>query len=355
MSSDVLGAANSPRRVIRGSSVQDGFAPVSDPVVAGHEGRASELAARPGAMLIDYLRAVLPDTRQTWDALAGWLGPMEGRQGGWHGWYDRSYAVLDGGIVAYCADPGKGEREGVLVDLPGAACGALGDRLGPFVGWVRANGHLTRLDFAWDDRQGHLTQERVVGGWRERHCVTPWRKGKVVVDLEHGKGEAWTLYMGRRAGRAMVRVYDKAAQQGIDGPWVRFEFEAHDDLANNLAGEYFRRGAGAVIEQVNRYIRFCEPQAGDTNKRRWPVAGWWADFVGSLKRGMSLVPGEPVEHSIEAARQWLEKQVMPWQAAVVQAEGGEVNWLYDAMVRARRRWKPHHYAAMRAARAVPVA
>lgn len=350
MSSHKARLPRSPRRVIRGQNVQDKSTPDYDGEVALHEGRASELAAPPGAVLVDYLRAVLPDVPGTWRELRALLGEMTARGFGWRGHYDQSAAVLDGGIVAWCSRPERAEIEGVMVDLPGRACAALGDRLAFVMQWCLDRGHTTRVDWAFDDRKGLITEERIEEARRSEGIVMRWRKIKKIVTYERGKPDAWTYNLGSRSGRSYARIYDKAAQMDVPGPWVRFELETKGRLADRLARRFFEVGSEAIIGQINRRLRFCVPTGTDKNKRRWPVCEWWRQFVGSLKRGMALLAGEKVLHTIDRARRWLAGQVMPWLAAVLEADGGDLAWLSRATDRGRMRWKPHHLAALALAR-----
>jgi len=116
-----------------GSTARSAVPLLEDDDISAHEGQASDLAARPGAMLLDYVRATLPDDPETRAALAEWVGPAQVRAQGWRGWYDSSATVLDGGLIAWCRDPERAEVQGLLVDLPGRACACLGERLVPFL------------------------------------------------------------------------------------------------------------------------------------------------------------------------------------------------------------------------------
>lgn len=307
------------------------------------ERSTSGLAARPGALLLDYLRARLPDDRETWTALGDWLGSMTQRAGGWHGWYDCSAEVLDKGLVAWCKDRSRAEVWGILVDLPGRACASLGDRLLPFLEWVLAHGHITRADFAMDDREGVLSFQRVAGAVRAGALVSRWQERNVIENC--GKAGGWTVYLGSRSGQSMIRVYDKASEQGKPGPWVRVELEARGKFGDALSRAYFQRGAVAIVEQVNRRVRFTEPGT-DGNKRRAVPALWWAAFLGSVKPGASLMVGELPECTISALAQFIERQAGPALATLLRADGGDLSRLFGIVGRSEARLKPKHLAAL---------
>jgi phage replication initiation protein len=304
--------------------------------------------------LVDYVRVTLPDMPETWAGLDGWLGERVEREVGWRGWYSRSAHVLDGGIVGWCEDSVQAERQGVLVDLPGKACAALGEGLVTFLGWCVEHGSVRRLDLALDDRAGLVTLDRIKAAEAAGAVVTRARsRPKFVGDVLQRPGEGWTLYYGSRNSEGLVRIYDKAAERAErgggprgGGHWVRVELEAKGDYAANLAGAVLEGGGEVVAAQVLRRLRFCEPVAGDSNPRRWPIADWWNAFLGGVEAGESLACGEAQATTVEAMREYLRRQAMPTLAALLEAYGGEVDWLYADLRQARHRVKPKHRAAI---------
>lgn len=317
------------------------------------EGQTSGLGARPGAMMLDYLRVRLPDDKQTWRELVGFLGPMQARGCGWRGWYSDSAMVLEGGLVAWCQGPRR-EVWGVLVDLPGRACAALGERLVPFLEWCLLRGRVTRADFAIDDRAGRLTLNRILEAEDRGGMVSRWRGLTLLQNRERGKVKGWTVYIGSRRSAAMVRVYDKAGEQRrkgreVPGSWVRLELEAHQDFADALCRDYFERGSVAVVEQVNRRVRFVEV-CTDSRARRALPCGWWASFLGSVRPGRSLLAGELQECTIERLAAYVERQAGPAMAAVLRADGGDLARVVGIMERSASRLRPKHEAAIAWAR-----
>lgn len=318
-----------------------------------HEAQTSELAARPGAMLLDYLRVRFPDNRETWDALKGWLGAMTPRGAGWRGWYSDSAMVLDGGLVAWCRVRAKADTWGVLVDLPGKACASMGERLIPFLQWALSHGgRVTRCDFAIDDRDGRVTLQRILDADAHDTLVTRWRGDLgIFQNRKRGNLTGWTVYIGTRKSESMLRIYDKAGEQhhkgrDVPGPWVRVELECHQDFADAIARDYFDRGSAAVIEQLNRRIRFTAPTGRDSNPWRAPVAGWWESFVGSVKPGQSLTCGVDPECTIDRLEAFVERQAGPALVTLVKAEGGELARVLGILERSRDRLRPKHRAAL---------
>jgi phage replication initiation protein len=316
--------------------------------VSEHSGAASGLAAPDGGVMLDYLRASLPVER--WAELVAWVGPMVERGMGWLAWYRCSGHVLDGGLLAWDSVTGDGR---VLVDLPGRACASMGERLVPFLRWCSEHGHITRLDLALDDRRGLVTYERLVAAVdagalvsRARRCQ--WTVGRVT---DNGLLAGWTLYIGSRTSEALVRIYDKRAERieragaVAEGSWVRVELECKGALAEAMAPAVLEHGLEVVIGELNRRLRFCEPTS-DSNRRRWPVAPWWAEFMGSLDKGARLASGVAEPVTVDGLMEYLLRQAAPAIAAVTLARGGDVSWLDELVAEGERRLKPRHMAML---------
>lgn len=336
---------------VEGDAGECGIAPtcgnyVGARYIAAHEAQSSGLAARAGGIMLDYVRATFPADAEVWAELREWLGTMTEREFGWRGWYDRSAIVLDGGIVAWCSRAEVAARQGLMVDLPGKACAVLGDRLIPFLRWCCERGRVRRVDFALDDRRGLVTYERLWAAVREGTILARAHERSFIEKRgSHGEHRGWTLYVGSRSSQAVVRIYDKAAQQKVAGPWWRCELEAKGDFGDALARAVLADGVDVVIGQLNRRLRFAVP-TGDANRGRWPVAPWWAEFIGSLERGAPLTCGEPVATTLDTMREYFRRQAGPVLAALMLADGGDLSWLAGVIADGERRLKPKHLAAL---------
>lgn len=317
------------------------------------EAQTSQLAAKPGKMLCDYIRVVLPADRETWEGLVRWVGPWSVRAYGWHGYYDCSAHCLETGLLAWCRDKTTAAVYGVLVDLPGRACARLGPQLPEFLKWCLERGHATRVDWAIDDFDGRLTLKRILDAEAVGGMVSRWHGLTTIQNHERGTVTGWTVYMGSRKGASLVRVYNKTAEQrkkGNEAPdgWVRLEFQTNRELADKLARAYFREGSSAVIGQLSRRVRFAEPVPSDSNPRRWPVAWWWASVLGSVEPGPSLCAGEVAECTVARLEAYVERQAGPALTTVVKAHGGDLEPVVAILDRSLYRLKPKHYAALAA-------
>jgi len=338
--SDGASAENARTGNSRGFSIQHGE-PVAALSDSEHEAQTSALAAQRGALLCDYIRVVLPDEPDVRAELEDWLGKSKARAGGWHGWYDRSASVAEGGLIAWCSNDERAKIEGLLCDLPGRACGALGARLLSFLRWAHRRGKITRIDFAVDDMHGRLTRERILAALDGGTLLMRWQDYSQVVKGKSGELRGWTLYLGKRAGQSQMRFYDKGLEQGLPGmQWLRCELEAKGAFAHRLASEYFTKGADAVKAQIVKRIKFVVPMATDTNKARWPLAPWWAEFIGEIEPGESLVPGVKPVCTVERLARFVERCAGPSIATVVAALDGDEDWLDGLIERSVWRMNP---------------
>jgi len=229
----------------------------------------------------------------------------------------------------------------------------MGERLVPFLRWALDRGRVTRCDFALDDREGRVTLARILDAEDAGTMVSRWRGLTVIQNREKGQVKGWTVYVGSRHSEAMIRFYDKAGEQarkrkGDYGLWVRLELEAHQDFADAVARAYFERGSIAVIEQINRRVRFIVPSSTDSNKWRAPCASWWASFMGSVRPGPSLLAGELPECTIASMAAWVERQAGPALATIVKADRGDLSRVIGIVKRSLYRLKSKHKAALEA-------
>lgn len=180
---------------------------------------------------------------------------------------------------------------GVHVVMTGQGCRQYEGRFGNR--WVelfktvfKFNGHFSRLDNAVDDFRDCFTVadiEKKVQK-REVRCKFKTARGMTnyVLSEEAGKGEGKTVYFGSAQSDIQIRIYDKAAEQKVNFPWVRVEMQLRNERAdvmvqNIIAGS---ENYGKIVSGALRnYVIFIEP-SNDSNKARWPVSGWWNEFLG---------------------------------------------------------------------------
>lgn len=322
-------------------------------------------AMRTKGIKLDWLTATLPTGEGVWAGLEEHLGTLTLRGGGWHGWYNQSWIALDSTVlVAVQTEAAKVEAghlggHDMVVDIKGAGCDALGDKLWPFIGWLYDRGaQVTRADWALDDTVGYLTDERVNGAVDSGRAVTQAKSTRLIQEQETttGKVVGMTRYFGTRRSVGMLRIYDKRQERIAKGEqvhephWFRVELESRKQLADALVRSWFERGFESVLAEIGGRLRFVQESETDTNRRRWPLTTWWRAFIGDLSRFVRVVVERVApESTIERMRETLELQGAPRLAVIVMADGGSLEQVYEMIENGKRRLRPYHLAALEAA------
>lgn len=316
--------------------------------------------------LIDWLRFVVISV----DEQAAMLKTVRSEPDDWselasgHMGYRRCYR--NGGLAIYYDHAEEGR--GICFDVSGKGCRQL-ELPGGLVyrnSWewllnrltTSPGVHLTRLDVAMDDKQGLVDMEQVSACVEEGRVVSRFKTAFRIekLSLRTGKGFGKTVNFGSRNSDMMIRMYNKAAEQKkeADGHWTRVEIEAKDENAMELAklmvnapgGE-----AGAVVAGVLRnYVTFRDRNDRDTNRRRWPICGWWLSFLEHAERlRIALAKQEPL---LIRMRGWVERQVIPTlallylHANILEPGSGGKRLLADLVSEGERRLRPKHRDAL---------
>lgn len=96
-------------------------------------------------------------------------------------------------------------------------------------------GHrVTRIDTAIDVFESGLLITEIAELWRLGKVVTRSKHGLLMSDPRGKNGD--TMYIGsRKRKRKLLRVYDKAKEQNVDGDWIRFEMQYAQGAARSAA------------------------------------------------------------------------------------------------------------------------
>ena len=174
-----------------------------------------------------------------------------------------------------------GNSMGVHVQLPGQALSALG--VTKALGICRELvGSVTRIDVAVDTK-GQSDAADVYGSYLAKTMVTRAQKVNMVIGTEGN-----TVYVGSRTSERFLRVYDKAAQLGIEGNWTRIEMECKGDRAKWIAKYVQDAGLQAIGGAIRDYVD-C------------PGVDWYHDALTRV-----VVPlGEPQKKRLTDTRAWL--------------------------------------------------
>lgn len=155
---------------------------------------------------------------------------------------------------------------------------------------------FTRLDIALDDmRKNAFSIQNVEKKVKRGELVSPFRTTRSINKYRNttGESEGITLYFGSEKSDVMVRMYDKKLEmegkdeliKGKIEKWNRTEIQLRHDRAMRTAEILaYSDDIGVEIRGVLlQYLKFKKPLENDCNASRWPLAKWWATFLGDVE------------------------------------------------------------------------
>ena len=180
--------------------------------------------------------------------------------------------------------------------------------------------NVSRIDIACDDREGFLNMEEIVEKVQASEINSRMTKRSVIVSFDGTQRSGSTIYMGAPSSDFRVRIYDKALEEGVDGHWIRVELVMrHKNAAAFVEQMNSAPSVGKLAAQVvNDKFSFIERD--DSNITRCTVCGWWQSFVDELE-SVRLVARCVIQHSVERIENWIESQVGPSLAVILNTLG----------------------------------
>jgi len=174
-------------------------------------------------------------------------------------------------------------------------------------------GDFTRLDLAINLFEGNLTVADFEAAYRQKRIKTPAKTAKRMYEVS-SQGD--TFYLGSLASDRFIRVYNKAAEQGIDDmAWLRVELMLRDNRANSAAHvlasdpntrAIINRAIGDYLDMENdEYQTALNGKAGElpqegrkiTSTERW----LYEQVAPALAKFQAANPGKDVMQMIIAA------------------------------------------------------
>lgn len=135
-------------------------------------------------------------------------------------------------------------------------------------------GHMTRLDIAFDDRTDlldmqQMKHDRDVANYRSLLSYTAEHRSHKDAIM------GMSLYFGTKGSNTNIRIYDKDAEQGGLGThWIRVELQLRDAYADTVVKSGL--SIPCIFSSVlKKYLVFLQPNPTDSNKCHWPVAPYW--------------------------------------------------------------------------------
>lgn len=151
---------------------------------------------------------------------------------------------------------------------------------------ARSGGHCTRLD-GYVDQLGnsYFTPNMVYTCLLEGRYASRSRKWDYRISRgKSGIGE--TAYLGSRESNSRVmRVYNKAVEQGVEGVWVRTEMEWRGENADAVM-RWLSEGrsvSDVVKAQLRDLVSFKDDIPDSHNRVRGTECRWWSDFLDNIE------------------------------------------------------------------------
>lgn len=196
--------------------------------------------------------------------------------------------------------------------------------------------NFTRLDLAFDDHTGLLDMQQMRVDLEDRNFVFKGKKTSLIWsdDIEENI-QGLTLKIGSDKSPVLIRIYDKAAERGFDHSlhWIRVELQLRSERSLVAVAKILEHeDVGKVFSGVlHNYFTFRVP-SDDSNKSRWPVAGYWSDLIADAEKiSLWISPGEP--YNFSKTELWLVDQCGQALICYYRCHGSFAGMLTDAQVR----------------------
>lgn len=215
---------------------------------------------------------------------------------------------------------------------------------------------FTRVDVSMDDYKGYFTLNQVIRKVKAGELVSKFKNAVRMekMRIEDGKTVGHTVYFGSESSRIKIRMYDKLLEQmseenadlsELEGltVWNRTEIQARDERAHAIAAliaDDMPLG-DIVMGILKHYLRFVV-KGKDKKKSRWKTAPFWEKFLRDIE-GLRLATKKP-SVTIEKKYKWLERQVAPTIAMIIDAFDGDMATIYSLINNGVKRLKPRDKA-----------
>lgn len=209
--------------------------------------------------------------------------------------YRTAYKAKTGVMVQWNVDR---EEMGYHVVIAGTALRNLLehnelDQTALLLSVVNTGARITRLDIALDIQGEKPNLDNVY----KKLAHKEYKGSARTISQLHSPNGGNTIYIGSRQSEKFIRIYDKAAQQGLQGEvWTRFELETKGMVARSMAK--------LLIDAGKDWLPVFAGTTGDMvdipNSADWRILRPDSAHVGIPK----------IEKSSDRER-WIETQVIP--------------------------------------------
>lgn len=166
--------------------------------------------------------------------------------------------------------------------------------------------NITRLDLALDTSIKLI--DKIRRNIDDKKYISKSRSISYICKSGKDSTRTETIYIGSRSSDLMIRIYDKAVEQGIDEiDWERWEIVLKKEKIIE-AMPLLKKGISQTFRDI-LYTYFRPIKKIESNKSRSKVESWYMKFLGRVEK-VSLYR-EPSQRTIEDKWAWVEKQVAP--------------------------------------------
>ena len=129
-------------------------------------------------------------------------------------------------------------------------------------------------------------------------------------------------------------MYDKAAERGVEGHWIRVELQIRRLHAENMIKSILNlddvgRSFSGV---VNNYIRFIRND--DINPSRCSNIQYWDRFLRTAEK-IRILESVGIEYNLKRIVNYLDKQAGNSLQTLVRSQSGDVSDLLNLIMRPR--------------------
>ena len=166
--------------------------------------------------------------------------------------------------------------------------------------------NITRLDLALDTSIKLI--DKIRKSIDSKKYISKSRSISYICKSGKESTRTETIYIGSRSSDLMIRIYDKAIEQDLEGlDWDRWEIVLKKEMIIE-ALTLLKKGISQTFRNI-LYTYFRPLKRIESNKSRSKVESWYLRFLGKVEK-VSLYK-EPAQKTIEDKWAWVEKQVAP--------------------------------------------
>lgn len=166
--------------------------------------------------------------------------------------------------------------------------------------------NITRLDLALDTSVKLI--DKVRKNIDSKKYISKSRSISYICKSGKDSTRTETIYIGSRSSDLMIRIYDKAIEQSLEGiDWERWEIVLKKEKIKE-AIPLLKKDISQTFSDI-LYTYFRPLKKVESNKSRSKVESWYLKFLGKVEK-ISLYR-DPSQKTIEDKWAWVEKQVAP--------------------------------------------